>query len=352
MGTLTTNIIRRHIINKTNARYLLVLIILFAMMALVLKLMGFDPINGLVTLLTTSFKSTYGFWGTVKKFIPLLLQAYAFAIPLKIRLFNIGGLGQMQIGGVVATLIAFTFGELPPLILIPIAIILSIIAGGLYGYIAAFLKNRYNINPVITTSMTTFMSNMIVNYVCSLDKYGELVSGFPMTYMVPENSRLPYWGTVPSWILVIPIVILVYFLIFRRSIIGYKIEATGDNPIAANAYGINSKKVIIFTFAIAGAIAGLAGAIEVLGVHTRLISGFARTSGADFGTFGSLTSLVAGDSMIGLPITAFLMAILLIGADSMQRTIQIPAEIIFLLQSVLVISIVTLRWQLERNSKK
>lgn len=340
------------IINRNKILFVLVLIAIFLVLAILLKLLGYDPINGLLTLFTTSFKSSNGFWGTVSKFIPLLLLTYSFTIPLKIRLFNIGALGQMQVGGIVATIIAFELSSISPFISITLAIFFSALIGGLYAFIAAFLKNRRNINPVITTSMLTFISNFLVNYFCSFEKYGELTSGFPMTFMIPKHMRLDYWGSVPSWIIVVPVVIIFYYLIFQKTIIGYKIESTGNNPIAANSYGINSKQVIVFTFLVAGAIAGVAGGLEVLGVHGRLIAGFARTSGSDFGTLGSLTSLVAGENSFTLPITAFLMSILLIGADSMQRTIQVPAEMIYLLQSILVIAIVSLRWQFEKASKK
>lgn len=339
-------------INKKFIWYFLVLSIFFLVLAMILWLLGFNPIEGLKTLFFTSFRTSYGFWGTVTKFIPLLLLTYAFTVPLKIRLFNIGALGQMQIGALLSLIIAFELSNLPSFVIILIAVVISAIGGGLYAYIAAYLKNRHNINPVITTSMLTFVSNFLVNYVCSIEKYGELSSGFPMTFIIPQKAHLAFWGPVPSWILVVPIVILFYYLIFNKMVIGYKIEATGNNPTASNAYGINAKKIIIITFILAGAISGLAGSIEVLGVHGRLISGFARTGGSDFGTLGSLTSLVAGEGALNLPIAAFLMSILLIGADSMQRTIQVPAEMIYLMQSILVISIVSLRWRMERITKK
>lgn len=341
----------KNIINKKNGLYVLVITIVFLSLAISLRLLGFDPLIGLITLFTTSFKTSYGFWGTVTKFITLLLLSYAFTIPLKIKMFNIGSLGQMQIGGIVAMVVAFEVRGLPSSLTIILAILASVIAGSLYAYIAALLKNRSNINPVITTSMLMFISNYLVNYACSFEKYGELTSGFPMTFMIPKTANLKYMGPIPSWIFVVPTMIVLYYLVFQKTIIGYKIEATGNNPLAADAFGIDSKKLIVVTFLVAGAIAGLAGSIEVLGVQQRLVSGFARTSGSDFGTLGSLTSLVAGGGALGLPITAFFMSVLLVGADSMQRTIQVPSEIIYVLQSVLVLAIVTLREKTKRSSQ-
>jgi simple sugar transport system permease protein len=109
--------------------------------------------------------------------------------------------------------------------------------------------------------------------------------------------------------------------------------------------------MVISTFLIAGGVAGLAGATEVMGVQRRLISGFAVTSGAQYGTFGILTSLVAGGSPIGIPITAFFMSVLLVGANALQRSLQIPVEIVFLMQAVIVLIVVTLRTQIERRTE-
>jgi simple sugar transport system permease protein len=150
-------------------------------------------------------------------------------------------------------------------------------------------------------------------------------------------------------VIVIIIAVLFYYFLIEKTIVGYKIEATGVNPSAADAYGIDAKKVIYITFFIAGAFAGIAGAIEVLGVQQRLIAGFARTSGAEFATFGALSSLIAGSGALAIPITTFFLSVLLIGADSLQRTLQVPVEVIFVLQTILVLLTVTIRWQINKN---
>jgi simple sugar transport system permease protein len=129
--------------------------------------------------------------------------------------------------------------------------------------------------------------------------------------------------------------------------LGYQIEASGFNQVASSIYGINVPRLVVLTLFIGGAMAGLSGAIQVMAVQKRLIEGFAATSGAEFGTFGILTALIARGEALSIPAAAFFMSVLLVGADAMQRTLQIPVEMVFLMQSVMVIIIVLIRKRLE-----
>ena len=106
----------------------------------------------------------------------------------------------------------------------------------------------------------------------------------------------------------------------------------------------------MITFFIAGALAGLGGTFEVINIHKRLIEGFAQTSGAQYGIFGVLTGLIVAGDPVGVPIAAFLMSVLLVGADALQRTMQIPVEMVFLFQALIVLFIVTFRERFLRRT--
>ena len=334
---------------STLVLYLVTGLVSFLVTGLIMALWGHDPYLGLYTLIATSFRTSFGFWETVKKFIPLLMATYTFAITYKIRLFNIGGLGQMQIGGIGATLVAMELGFLPGPVVVPLALLAAILAGGGYGVIAGWIWNKYRINPIISTVMLRFISSYLVLFVVNLDRYADPVGGHPMTNPFPDSGILPQWGQVPSWIILALIAIVAVYLLIRKTVLGFQIEATGMNPSSSAIYGIKAKRVVIASFFIAGAMAGVGGATQVMGVQHRLMEGFALTSGAEFGTFGILTSLVAGGDPIALPVTAFIMSVLLVGADAMQRTLKIPVEMVFLMQAILVLLISTLRRQIERR---
>jgi simple sugar transport system permease protein len=327
--------------------YVMAIAIAFLLIGVLFAVTGYNPFKGLSTLVTTSFKSSFAFWETINKFIPLLFATFAFAIPFKLRVYNIGALGQMQIGGIVAIIVTFELAILPSYILIPISLLFIMIAGGLYAAVCGWLRNRYDINPIISTVMLNFVSHYLLLFFTTGSVYADPFSGHPMTNPVPENATMPVVGHIPTSFYFAIIMILFLYVLMKRSRLGYKIEATGFNRIASRIYGINVPGLVITTLFVGGAMAGLSGAIQVMAVQKRLIEGFAATSGADFGTFGILTALIARGESVAIPAAAFFMSVLLVGADAMQRTLQIPVEMVFLMQSVMVIVIVLFRKRLE-----
>jgi simple sugar transport system permease protein len=322
-------------------------VIAFVLIALLLAVTGYNPWEGLLTMIGTSFKSPFTFWATINKFIPLILATFAFAIPFKLRIYNIGALGQMQVGGIVAVIVAFELTFLPAAILVPAALVIVMIASGLYGAVCGWFKNRFGINPIISTVMLNFISHYVLLFFTTASGYEDPFSGHPMTLPMPENSLLPIWGGFPTSLVVAILTIAAVYLLMKRTRLGYQIEASGFNQVAAGIYGINVPRLVVLTLFIGGAMAGLSGAVQVMAVQKRLIEGFAATSGAEFGTFGILTALIARGEAVAIPAAAFFMSVLLVGADGMQRTLQIPVEMVFLMQSVMVIIIVLIRKRFE-----
>jgi general nucleoside transport system permease protein len=329
--------------------YLVAALLTLLAMGVFLAALSADPWRGLYTILTTSFQSSFAFWQTVEKFIPLLMATYAFAITYKIRLFNIGGLGQMQVGAIAATIVALELKMLPAFLLIGLALAAAALAAGAYGMIAGWIWNTYRVNPIISTVMLRFISGYLVLFTVSLPRYADPTGGHPMTEPFPAAAILPYWGQVPSWLVIALITVVAVYVLLRKTVFGYRIDAAGMNPNAASVYGIPAPAIVLASFFAAGCMAGLGGAVQVMGVQHRLIDGFALTSGAEFSTFGILTSLLAGGNPIALPIAALFMSVLLVGADAMQRTMGVPVETVFLMQAALVLLVVTLRSEFERR---
>ncbi len=327
--------------------YVVAIAIAFLLIGVLVAATGYSPWDGLLTLVGTSFKSPFAFWETINKFIPLLLATFAFAIPFKLRIYNIGALGQMQVGGIVAVIVAFELAFLPAAVLVPVSLVIVMVAGGLYAAICGWFKNRFGINPIISTVMLNFVSHYVLLFFTTASGYEDPFSGHPMTNPLPENALLPIWGGIPASSIVAVVMIVAIYLLMKRTRLGYEIEASGFNPVASSIYGINVPRLVILTLFIGGAMAGLSGAVQVMAVQKRLIEGFAATSGAEFGTFGILTALIAQGEPLAIPVAAFFMSMLLVGADAMQRTLQIPVEMVFLMQSVMVIIIVLIRKRLE-----
>lgn len=336
--------------------YLISIALAFLVISFIALLFRYDVIKVLRTLLTTSFKSSFGFQETIKKTIPLIFTTYSFTIPFMIKFFNIGAFGQMLFGGTIASVVGLTlsnqFGlNLPSFIMIPILIISGIFAGGFFALIAGYLTAKFDINPIISTIMLNFVAMQFLNFIATNPLYRDPYEGHPITLPLPKSGTLGFFYGIPySIIFAIASIIFVYLFITKTRL-GYEIKAIGYNLDAAQTYGIDFHKTILITFFIAGSLAGLGGTLEIINIHKKLIEGFAQTSGAQYGIFGILTSLIVSGNPIGVPIASFFMSVLLVGADALQRTMQIPVEMVFVAQALIVLFIVIFREAFERRKR-
>lgn len=328
-------------------------ILALGVISIIVAIMGFNVIEALRTLLTTSFKSSFGFSETIKKSIPLLFATYAFTIPFMIKFFNIGGWGQMLIGGTMTVVVGLLLGPLglPAIIMIPLLLLVGIIAGGLFALIAGLLKARYNINPIISTIMLNFIAYQFVNFIATSEAFKDPLEGHPITRRLPTSSLMGFFGEIPASIILAVLAIIFVYLLMKKTRLGFEITAVGYNLKASQIYGINFSKTIMMAFFIGGALAGLGGALEMINIHEKLIEGFAKTSGAQYGIFGVLTSLVVAGNPLAVPIAAFFMSVLLVGGDSLQRTMQVPVEVVFLSQAIIVMFIVVIRKKFGEGNK-
>lgn len=323
----------------------------FAVVLILIAALGFNVWEALVTMVTTSFRSAFGFRETVKKAIPLIFTTYAFTIPFMIKFFNIGAWGQMLFGGTVTTVVGLTLAPLglPGIVLVPVLVIVAIASGGAFALVAGYLKAHHDINPIISTIMLNYIAFYFVNFVATSDAFKDPLEGHPITRALPEAAQMGSFGGIPHSVILAVIAIAFVYLLLKRTRLGYEITAVGYNLTTAQTYGINFKKTIMMTFILGGALAGLGGGLEVLNIHGKLIEGFATTSGAQFGIFGIVTSLIVGGNPAAVPIAAFLMSCLLVGADALQRTMQIPVEMVFLTQALIVLFVVVIQERFKKG---
>ena len=315
--------------------YLLAVLTAFAVAGLLLMLLGFDVMRAYQTILFTSFRSANGRVQTLLKFVPLLLMAYAFTIPFKARKFNIGGEGQLIMGAVFAAALGITLADLPAPILLPLLLIGGIIGGGLWALIAAWLLYRFQINEILSTVLLNFVSFSVIDYVAT-EIWMDPTAGHPTTVPIGAGGELPLLLARPplhaGLILALLVALLVY-LYTERSAAGYELLATGANPRAAQIHGINTRALSLLALVLGGAAAGLAGAIEVSGVHHRLIEGMQ----SNFLMLGLIIGLIAQGNHKAVPFVALFIAILEVGASAMQRTMMIPVEMVFIVEALILL---------------
>ncbi len=315
--------------------YILAVVASFIAAGIFIAAMGFDIPKAYATILFTSFRTPNGFVQTLLKFVPLLLQALAFTVPLTAGKFNIGGEGQLIVGAIGATAVGILFAGLPLPLLLPLVILGGILFGAFWAAIPAWLLYRFGINEILTTVMMNFVSFSFVDYVAT-EIWRDPAAGHPTTIPIGVGGEIPLLVARPplnSGIFLVVLVAAVVYVYVNRTPGGYELVAAGANPRASRVFGINVRKMFLLSLILGGALAGLSGAVEVAGVHHRLIEGLQ----SNFLLLGIIIGLIARGNLLAVPFVAFFIAVLEVGASALQRTMMIPVEMVFIIEALVLL---------------
>lgn len=315
--------------------------------AILLFIAGVDPVYAYQALFIGAFGSLHAIAETLVKTTPFLIIGLGITIAFKCKFWNIGAEGQLVIGAILATWIGLFLKNLPALVVIPLAMIFGFIGGAFWAIMPAFLKVKFGINDIITTLMMNYLAILGLNYLVRgpmIDPYGY---GFPQSPLLPNSILLPKLipGTrLHSGVLIALILALIVYVILRRSTLGYKLKVVGENPEAARYGGISITLSILTSAILSGGLAGIAGMVEIYGVHRRLLDGIS----GGFGYIGIPIALVGGLHPIGVILAAFFFASLFVGADAMQRSTGIPVNLVYAIEGLIML-FVTLSEYLRRK---
>jgi len=306
--------------------------------AVVIVIAGHDPWEAYRALAKGALGSRRGRAESLVYAAPLILGGLAFAVAARAGLFNIGIEGQLVIGGFAAALIGATDWDLPTAIHLPLAVLVAAIAGGIWGFIPGVLKAATGAHEVITTIMLNYLAFRLIAY--SIQKRSDWLPVDPTVQgseRVLDSARLPillddtrlHAGVVIALIASVAI----WFVLFQTTF-GYKIRTVGLSQGAARYGGIHWGWTIAISMAIAGALAGLAGAGESLGLHGRHS---AVPPGLGFTAIA--VGLVGRNHPIGVIFSALLFGILSAGAPTMQSQGGVSREIVLVLQGLVILAV-------------
>ncbi|TYB95699.1 MAG: ABC transporter permease [Kosmotoga sp.] len=315
---------------------LVAVLIALAIASIVIILIGKNPIYAYRVMIVGAFGGAEQLANTIVKMTPLVLTGLAVGFGFRAGIFNIGAEGQMAMGALVGAMVAMNVGFLPPFLAIPLALIFGMLAGAIWASIAGFLKAFTGAHEVISTIMLNWIAANIAIFMVS----GPLAigSGTPKSPEVSESSKLPIILKVKATEMSIAIFIaimvaIVMYILLEKSTMGYELKGVGFNPYAAEYGGINIKKSIILTMAISGALAGMAGIIDILGVPpNRFVGNLTGGRGFD----GITIALIGRNHPIGIIFAALLIASLRTGSNAMQITAQIPNDIVLIIQGIVI----------------
>lgn len=307
-----------------------------AVTALVIYLSGADPGVVLFAIARGSFGSMSAFIDTLIKSTPIMLTGLATIVAFRARVWNIGQEGQLFAGAMAVTFVLLTFPNLnlPSILLIPLLMVVAMIGGALWGSIPGFLKSRYNVNEIIVTVMLNYVILYLMTFLLN-GAWQEPNSYYYNTINFQEAAWLPLlFGTRLhlGFIIALAFAGLVYFLMWKMKL-GFEIRATGDNPVASKYKGINVNNISLVVMLISGALAGLSGGIEVLGIHHKLIYGFSSA----FGFTGILIALLGRMHPIGVVLASIFFGALHNGASAMQIYSDVPRSLVNLIMGMIII---------------
>lgn len=318
----------------------------FVGMVLIL-IAGKNPMTAYAALFQGSLGGVDKLGETLFKMTPLLLTGLSFSIAFRTGLFNIGGEGQFLSGAITAIALGWHFQGLPHLVLVILMLLGGTMAGALWASIAGFLKAKRGIHEVITTIMLNYIALYLVNYLVRTVLNPQVLLGTKPeahTVSLPDVARLTKLkdlfevfgrSSVHTGIFIaMGCAIFMYFILFKTTL-GYELRAGGLSPDAAEYGGIRKSKNIISAMAISGAIAGLAGAVNVMGITYYVAQSSAMPG---YGFDGIAVGLVGGLHPIGIIASSFLFGILSNGARKMQLS-GIPKEVIAIIQGVIIVFI-------------
>lgn len=332
---------------------LIAILVGFVVSGVILVFAGYNPFEVYQILFAGMFSKPRYMMNIIIKAAPIILTGVSVAFALKVGLFNIGVEGQYIVGTIAASVVGLLF-DLPAIIQYPLVLIAGIVAGGLYGALAGWLKAKKGINEVISGIMFNWIAFYFANYVSQLTQFRE--PGTTTTYMLNASGLDPIfnWKTNAGAEIVqsnsflyevvgrtninlgivfaVIVAILISFLLNKMSK-GYELRAVGFNKDASVAAGINIDKNTIQTLLISGAIAGFAGALSVTGFSHRL---FELMALENYGFNGLSVALMAGGSPIGSIFSGLLFAGLNYGGGSIQLEVGAPSEIIDILIGTIV----------------
>lgn len=263
--------------------------------------------------------------------VPLVLTALAVYVPLRAGLYNIGAEGQFYVGAITATVIALNV-SVPGVLFIPVILLTSALGGVVWGSIPGYFRARFGANEIITSLLLVFVATGINEYLLT----GPLQSGagYPASDLIPEAARLPVIADTRIHIgvfIALAVVVIIYATI-RTTTIGFQIRSVGANPVSSRIQGIRSRYVYIAVFAIAGGIAGLAGAIE-LSTSARLQSDISP----GYGFTAIPIALLGRRSAFHVLVAALFFGLLFAGSTGVSVETSISPSIVSVIEALIIL---------------
>ena len=314
------------------------IIIAFAVGAVLMVIAGVNPLDAYAALFSGAFGTPQHIADTLIEATPLALIGVGIALCFRGGIFNVGAEGQFLLGGMAAAVVGGALPTAPqPLVLLAMAIA-ALIAGAAWAAIAALLKVYLNASETLTTIMLTYVATYLVSFLLNgpaKDPASPLAQTVPLT----SSGLLPaLWpGTTLHVGIILALIVAIaahYFL--RRRVGGFQLVAAGLNPVAARSAGLPVRRIFISVFLASGALAGLAGMVQVAGVQGKMIVNLSP----GYGYTAIVVALLGRSTPIGAFFAALFFGALSAGGAAMETSVGVPASLVIIVQYLTVLLVI------------
>lgn len=317
-----------------------------AVASLVLLSIGASPWATFVTIFTGPFTTLANIGEIGVRMVPLILVGLGVAISFRGGILNIGAEGQMLTGILATAAVALALPGLPRPLALTLALAAGAAAGALWAGIAGWLRARLEVNEILSTVMLNYIAAQLYTFLLRgpMIDPDELMtgSGTPQSMRLPRSAWLdrivPGTRLHTGLVLALVLAAVVWVLLWRTTL-GYRLRAAGAGPKAARYAGIRVERSLLVAMLLAGAFAGLAGGVEVVGVHHRAVEAIS----AGYGFAGIVVALFGALHPAGIVPAAAFFGVLLVGAQMTQQSARVPGNMVLVLEGLVILAIVSSR---------
>ena len=288
----------------------------------------------------------HGAFGTLDNFagsliyaIPLGFTGLAIVFSYSAGVFNIGGEGQLQLAAVATTLVATATGFSSPLLHTFLAIAAGAVVGALWAFVPGLLRAYKGFNEIVVTMLLNYVAILLVSYFVQgpiKDPAGYFPQSKPIAATAKLQIILPGTHLHSGFIIFIGITIVV-FIILHKTVFGFRVRSVGLNPEGAKYAGTNVRMTIVYAMLVSGALAGIGGSVEILGVHSRLLEGFSPGYGYD----AIAVALLANLNPFGVILSSFFFGALRNAAANLQIDLGIPVSFVYIIQAIAILFVIS-----------
>jgi len=319
--------------------------------AIMLLALGANPFTGYWAMLKGAFGSSNGLIETALKATPLMLVGVGITIAFRANVINIGGEGQMIMGAIFSTGLILTLPDMSGFVLVPLVIVAGLLGGAVWGAIPGALKAYFGVSEILSTIMLNLVAAQVMNFLLRgpfIDPNANQLGAIPQTERLSEGADLPILvgSRLHAGPLIAVLAAVAAYVLLWRTTAGYRLRAVGLNPDAARYGGLPVKRSVVLALTFSGALAGLAGALLVFGSesHRFVTDGSAAGFTGSAGFNGIVTALFGALHPLWTIPSSFLFGGLLVGANSLQRAVQVPQALIVALNGLVVVFVVSSDW--------